>query len=60
MQTWLCVRVGRTAVHQPVSIGGAKISSVGLFYIMRLTALVHGSGLTASRIQVSLLPLTQT
>ncbi len=29
---------------------GAKISSVGSFYITRLTALVHGSGLTASRI----------
>lgn len=25
MQTWLCVRVGRTAVHQPVSIEGQRL-----------------------------------
>lgn len=38
--------------------GRAKVSSVGSFYNTRLTALVHGSGLTASRVQLSLLPLT--
>lgn len=39
---------------------GAKISSVGSFYITRLTALDHGSGLTASRVRFSLLPSTKT
>lgn len=39
---------------------GAKISSVGSFCITRLTALVHGSGLTASRVQLLLLPSAKT